>query len=194
MACKSIQRLFHEAFERTLTSEEQRRVDGHLGACEVCRADAVLLKMVVQAVETTPMAQPSEAFTVSVMDHLPMPIRLFGFIPMVVFRSVMIPLGVITAILIWVYRTALISSVKAYSVFDVESSQVLLTLQQTYASIQAMVGSAIAYLPVNQIISPEENHFVSVAIAIGVAIVILRMVNGFEPPEWELEMDAEYTA
>ncbi|MDP6052085.1 MAG: zf-HC2 domain-containing protein [Candidatus Latescibacteria bacterium] len=189
MACKSIQRLLHEAFERTLTSEEQKGVDGHLGACEVCHADAFLLKMVVQAVETTPVAQPSEAFTVRVMDHLPMPIRLFGFIPMVVFRSVMIPLGVVTAILIWVYRTALISSVKAYSVFDVESSQVLLTLQQTYASIQAMVGSAIAYLPVNQIISPEENPFVSVAIAIGVAIVILRMVNGFEP----LEMDAEYS-
>jgi hypothetical protein len=149
--------------------------------------------MVVQAVETTPIAQPSEAFTISVMDHLPIPIRIFGFIPMVVFRSVMIPLGVAAAVLIWVYRTVLVSSVKSYSVFDVESSQVLLTLQQTYASLKAMVGSAMDYLPVDQISSPEENPFVSVAIAIGVAFVILRMVNGFEPPEWDLEMDTEYS-
>ena len=196
MACKSLQMLLHEAFERVLTPEEQQRVDGHLGGCEACQADAALLKLVVQAVETTPIAQPSEAFTLAIMDQLPTPIRILGFIPVVVFRSVMITLGVVAAALTWTYRTPLMSSAKSYAAVDKASSPVLSSLQQAYTSLQAMAGSALEYLPMNPLNAPEENPFISVAIAIGIAFVVLRLVNGFESPDWELdiEMETEYSA
>ena len=78
MQCRDIHLLLHEALDRILTGEEQIHLDDHLATCELCRADAVLLHAVIQAVEETPTQQPSEDFTLKVMDRLPAPV--FGLI------------------------------------------------------------------------------------------------------------------
>lgn len=191
MSCESIRILLHEAFERTLTADEQQEADRHINTCRDCRAEAAMLKMVVEAVETTPVVQPPASFTVDVMDRLPTPIRILGFIPIVVFRSVLIAMSVAVAVLTWVYQQAMVDAVRSFPVDDIASHPVMNSLREVYAALQTMVGSAMADLPISNIGSPEENPFISVAIAIGVAFVVLRLVNGFESPDWELDMEME---
>jgi anti-sigma factor RsiW len=189
MSCGSVHKLLHEAFERALTPEEQKRVDVHLEGCRACRAEAALLRAMIRALETAPAVQPSERFTLAVMDRLPAPVRIFGFLPAAAFRVAAALIGVAGAGLGWVYRTEVLT-IGREAGHAAAASPAGDAMQQAYAAIQTLGQKMLAYVPVHQLDSPQWSPVVSVLIAVGVGMVILHMVNGFEPLDADLELEA----
>ena len=188
MQCRDIHLLLHEALDRILTGEEQIHLDDHLATCELCRADAVLLHAVIQAVEETPTQQPSEDFTLKVMDRLPAPV--FGLIPVAVFRALVAAIGIIAATVGWVYRAGLIQSVRELSAAAAEPNPISASFQHAASSIYMVGTTIIGYIP--DIDMQRLTPVLYVLIAIGVAHVILQMVDAFEPAEFESAVDQTY--
>lgn len=189
MECPYIQTLIHEAFERPLLPDEQRRLDRHIETCAPCRADAVLLRAVVQAMEEAPDLQPAQDFTLKVMERLPAPVLIFGRIPVVAFRVVAAALSVIAGALGWIYRAPLAAFVQRFPSTVAESAEdsaITAALELSAASIRATWTRMMDYAPVS--FFPDVDRvmpLVSVLIAVGVAHVIVKIVEGFEPGEIE---------
>lgn len=190
MQCRHIHLLVHEALDGTLASEEQIRLDNHLATCEICRADAVLLRAIIQAVEETPTLQPSEDFTLKVMDRLPVPVFVLGRIPVAAFRVLVSAIGLIAAIVGWIYRAALMQSVQELSSAAVEPNPVSSAFQHAASSIYMIGTTILSYIP--DIDMQRITPVLSVLIAIGVAHVILQMADAFEPAEFDSAVDQTY--
>jgi predicted anti-sigma-YlaC factor YlaD len=187
MECRQIQHLLHETFERTITSDEQMKMDQHLTQCVTCQADAKFLQAVVQALDEAPQEQPSANFTVEVMDRLPAPVRLFGFIPVVVFRMMAAAIGLIAIAFGWVYQATLLDAARSLTSAATQPGPVLEPFQHATAYIYNAWVSILNHIPnVDAVwLAPT----ISIIIAIGIAHVILSMVDGFEPSEWDSAID-----
>lgn len=190
MKCRSIQELLHTAFERALTPEEQMSVDTHVAGCKTCRMDAALLRMVVEAIATAPVIQPSAQFTVNVLDRLPTPVRALGFLPVAAFRVAAGLIAVAGAVAGWLYRDALLELSPQAAITTPQGS----ALHLMYAKLNTLGYRMLDYIPVQQLSSPEWSPVTSVLIAIAVAMVILHMVNAFESLDDDVEWDLEPVA
>lgn len=192
MHCRSVQQLLHNAFDGTLASQEQRDIDTHLAGCQVCQLDALLLRVVVEALETAPIAQPSTDFTISVLDRLPAPTPLFGFLPVAVFRFAAAVVGAISVTLGWLYRENLVGLTQQTTDATLASVPGA-ALYQAYGAIQAFGYRILDYIPVQQWDSPQWSPITSVLIAVAIGMVILHMVNGFESMDEEMDWELEPT-
>lgn len=190
MECRHVQHLLHETLERMLDTNEQERLDTHLAQCASCRMDARLLYAVIQAVEEAPILQPSEDFTLKVMDRLPTPIGVFGRIPVAAFRALVVLLGVAAVTLGWVYQTTLLQIARGWSTAAASPNPISSAFQQAAVSIHSAWGIILGYMP--HIDTQRMTPVVSVLIAIGVAHVILKMVDGFEPAEFDSAVDQTF--
>lgn len=146
--------------------------------------------MVVEAIETAPMMQPSPLFTVHVLDRLPAPVNVFGFFPLAVFRIAAAFVAMAGGALAYLYRDTLAGLVQHPAAIAPQGS----TLYYMYANLNTIGYRLLDYVPIHAFRSPEWSPVTSILIAIGVAMAILHMVNGFESFEDDMEWDLEPVA
>lgn len=135
MNCESTQRLMYEAVDRTLAPDERRLVDTHLNGCERCRAEMAVLDALIETVETTPPAEPSDAFLANVMASLPVPEPSPRFAPSVVFPRVAFAATLVAAALIWLYREVFAEIVENF-----------LPVQAVIGPVATMIGDLQTYV------------------------------------------------
>ena len=193
MNCRSVQQLLHNAIDGTLALEEKRTLDTHLAGCQNCQLDALLLRVVVEALETAPVAQPSTDFTINVLDRLPTPTPLFGFLSVAVFRFAAAVVGAISITLGLLYREKLVGLTQRTTDATLASVPGA-ALYQGYGAIQAFGYRILDYIPIHQWDSPQWSPVTSVLIAVAIGMVILHMVNGFESTDDEMDWDLDPTA
>jgi hypothetical protein len=73
MRCKRIKGLLQSYLDDSLKDEEYAIVKDHLEKCKKCQKEFHLLKRVVSFIEKTPTIEPSEDFTLQVMNRIPSP-------------------------------------------------------------------------------------------------------------------------
>lgn len=151
------------------------------------------MRGVVEAMETAPMAQPSLDFTVRVLDRLPVPTPLFGFLTVAVFRFAAAVVGAISLTLGLLYRENLVGLVQQ-TTDTTRASVPGSTLYHSYAALQAFGYRILEYVPIQQWDSPQWSPVTSVLIAVAIGMVILHMVNGFESTDDEMDWELEPTA
>ena len=174
MNCESIQRLMYEAVDRTLAPDERRLVDSHLTGCERCRAEMAVLDALIETVETTPPAEPSDAFLANVMARLPAPEPSPRFAPSVVFPRVAFAATLAAAALIWLYRGTVTGFVGSlFPVQDMfEPVGTVIRNLQTY--VQTQVGALADSLPEPVAASVDWGSLLLVVTTLAVGCVLAR--------------------
>ena len=190
MNCESIQRLMYEAVDRTLAPDERRRVDTHLTGCARCRAETAVLDALIETVETTPPAEPSDAFLANVMARLPAPepsprfapepSPRFApepsprFAPSVVLPRLAFAATLVAAALIWLYRGTVAGFVeRLIPVRDmVEPAAAVIRDLQAY--VQAQVVAVADSLPEPVSASVDWGSLLLVVTTLAVGYVLVR--------------------
>lgn len=198
--CHHIRTMMHEALSGTLVGEGRTALDRHLAGCRACRADYAVLRAIVRAVEEAPPLQPSADFTLRVMDRLPTPVRIFGRVPLAVFCAIIGILGLLAGIRLWLSRSTITWTFQRIpdvvtetgSIFTSFKIAIIVVFKIVVAPLRASLGSVLQSLP-----APLEPHRLepvfSVLIAIGIAYVVLKMVDGFQPTEFDSAPDESYS-
>ncbi|MBI4552358.1 MAG: zf-HC2 domain-containing protein [Candidatus Latescibacteria bacterium] len=182
----------HEALSGTLVDEQRAVLDRHLTHCRACQTDYTVLRAVVQAVADAPPLQPSPAFTIKVLDRLPAPVLVFGRVPVRVLWAIVGVLGSLTGTVAWVYRTAIIRGFQGVPEMTAGTKAMAAPFQFVVNTLRASLEGLRYRFPV----LPEPQRLepiVSVLIAVGVAFVILKMIDGFQTAEFESAPDESYS-
>ncbi len=174
MNCESIQRLMYEAVDRTLAPDERRLVDSHLTGCARCRAEMAVLDALIETVETTPPAEPSDAFVANVMARLPAPEPSPRFAPSVVFPRVAFAATLVAAALIWLYRATVAGFVG--SLFPVQDmfAPAATVIRDLQAYVQTQVGAVADSLPEPVVTSVDWSSMLLVVTTLAVGYVLVR--------------------
>lgn len=192
MECRQIRIVIHEALSRTLAGEEQAVLDGHLRGCRACRAEYAMLHAVVRAVEEAPPLQPSVDFTLKVMDRLPTPILIFGRVPARVFWGIVGSVGFLAGIVTWVYRASVLRTFQEMPDLAAGRHSISSAFQIARSAVRTSLETLLHLFP-----APLEPHrlqpVLSVLIAIGIAVVVLKMIDGFQATEFDSIPDESYS-
>ncbi len=164
----------YEAVDRTLAPDERRLVDTHLTGCARCRAEMAVLDALIETVETTPPAEPSDAFVANVMARLPAPEPSPRFAPSVVFPRVAFAATLVAAALIWLYRATVTEFVGSlFPVRDlVEPAASVIRNLQAY--VQTQVGAVADSLPEQVSTSIDWGSLLLVVTTLVVGYVLVR--------------------
>ena len=182
MDCLTSRTLLQECFERTLSSVEQSELDTHLTRCQACQAESVLLKAVVTAIEESPAPQPSEDFTLKIMDRLPVPATGILGVPGDILRVAAAAIAATAVFLGWWYQESLRGFLQSLPEATASGSRPIMPyVEVAFGRIYESWVYTASFLP--QIDVERLSPLVSILIATGVAHVILKMVQGFEPLE-----------
>lgn len=174
MNCESAQRMVYEAVDRALSPEERRLLDAHLTGCERCRSEAAVLDALIETVETTPRARPSETFLSSVMAQLPAPSRSSWFAPALVFPRLVFAFTLAAAGLVWLYRGALSEFVGNLPPVQTVSGPVTTLIRDFQAYLQALAGAVLAHLPDPASASVDWGSLLLVATTLAVGYLLIR--------------------
>ena len=147
MNCASVQRLIYEAVDRALAPDERRLVDAHLTGCERCRSEVAVLDALIETVETTPPADPSDAFLPNVMARLPASRRSAWLVPSVVFPRVAFAATLVAAALVWLYREMIAEVVENFAPVQAVTGPVATVIRDIQAYIQSQAGAVAGSLP-----------------------------------------------
>ena len=174
MNCKSVQRLMYEAVDRTLASDERGLVDAHLAGCEGCRSERAVLDSLIETVETTPAAEPSDAFLANVMARLPAPRRSSWFVPSVAFPRVAFAATLVAAALGWLYRETFAEIVGSLLPVQAVTGPAATVVRDLQAYIQAQVGAVAESLPEPVSASVDWGSLLLVVTTLIVGYVMVR--------------------
>jgi anti-sigma factor RsiW len=174
MNCESTQRLMYEAVDRTLAPDERNLVDTHLNGCERCRAEMAVLDALIETVETTPPAEPSDAFLANVMASLHAPEPSPGFAPSVVFPRVAFAATLVAAALIWLYREVFAEIVENFLPVQAVIGPVATVIGDLQAYVQTQVASAASSLPEPVSTSVDWGSLLLVVTTLVVGYVLVR--------------------
>ena len=194
MNCESAQRLLYEAVDRALSPEEQRQADAHLAVCERCRTEAAVLAAMIETVETTPVARPSEAFLSNVMERLPdparpipaparpipAPARSSWFAPALVLPRLAFAATLAAAALIWLYRDMIVETVGSVLPLQPVIGPVTASLRGIQAYLHAQTGAVLSRLPEPVSTSVEWGSMVLVVTTLAVGYVLVRAAENLD--------------
>lgn len=174
MDCESAQRMVYEAVDRAFSPEERRLLDVHLAACERCRSEAVVLDALIETIETTPRAHPSEAFLSNVMEKLPSPSRSSWFAPALVFPRLVFAFTLTAAALVWLYRAALSEIAGSLLPVQTVAGPVMTAIREFHAYMQAQAFAVLALLPEPVSTSVDWGSLLVVATTLAVGYLLIR--------------------
>lgn len=174
MNCESTQRLMYEAVDLTLAPDERRLVDTHLTGCERCRAEMAVLDALIETVETTPPAEPSDAFLANVMASLPAPEPSPRFAPSVVFPRVAFAATLVAAALIWLYREVFAELVGNFLPVQAVIGPVATVIGDLQAYVQTQVAAVAESLPEPISTSLDWGSLLLVVTTLAVGYVLVR--------------------
>lgn len=180
MNCESAQRMVYEAVDRALSPEERRLLDAHLTGCERCRSEAAVLDALIETVETTPAARPTEAFLSNVMAQLPAPSRSSWFAPALVFPRLVFAFTLAAAALVWLHREALSDFVGNLPPVQTVSGPVTILIRDFQAFMQAQAGAVLAHLPDPVSASVEWGSLLLVATTLAVGYLLIRAAENLD--------------
>lgn len=174
MNCVSVQRLMYEAVDRALAPDERRLLDAHLAGCEGCRSEMAVLDALIETVETTPPADPSDAFLPNVMARLPAPRRSLWFGPSVVFPRVVFAATLAAAALLWLYREMFAEIVENLLPVQDVTGPVAAVIRDLQAYIRTQVGAVADSLPEPVSTSVDWGSLLLVVTTLVVGYVLVR--------------------
>lgn len=210
MNCESTLSMVYEAVDRTLTPEERRLLNAHLAGCERCRSEAAVLDALIETVETTPAAKPSEAFLANVMAQLPAPSpspsssrspspspspsssRSSWFAPALVFPRLVFTFTLAAAALVWLYRASLAEIVGNFLPVQTVAGPVTTAIRDIQAYMQAQAGAALAYLPVPASSSVEWGSLLLVATTLAVGYLLIRAAENLDVGRSSIRIGRRY--
>lgn len=188
MNCETTRRLMYEAVDRALSPEERRLADAHLAVCERCGAEAAFLGAMIETVETTPAAQPSEAFLSNVMERLPAPARSSWFAPALVFPRLAFAATLAAAALIWAYRATFAEFVGEFLPVQTVTGPLAAAVRDIQAYAYAQAGAVLARLPEPVSTSVEWGSMLLVVTTLAVGYVMVRAAERLEVGHSSLEI------
>lgn len=180
MNCESAQRMVYEAVDRALTPEELRLLDVHLTGCERCRSEAAVLDALIETVETTPAATPTESFLSNVMERLPAPSRSSWFAPALVFPRLVFAFTLAAAALVWLYREALSEFVGNLPPVQTVSGPVTTLIREIQAYMQTQAFAVLAHLPDPVSASVDWSSLLLVATTLAVGYLLIRAAENVD--------------
>lgn len=196
MNCESTLSMVYEAVDRALTPEERRLLNAHLAGCERCRSEAAVLDALIETVETTPAAKPSEAFVANVMAQLPAPSpsssRSSWFAPALVFPRLVFTFTLAAAALVWLYRASLAEIVGNFLPVQTVAGPVTTAIRDIQAYMQAQAGAALAYLPVPASSSVEWGSLLLVATTLAVGYLLIRAAENLDVGRSSIRIGRRY--
>ena len=174
MNCESVQRMMYEAVDRTLAPYERRLLDAHLTGCERCRSERAVLDALIETVETTPPAEPSDAFLANVMARLPAPRRSSWFVPSVAFTRVIFAATLAAAALGWLYRGMVAEFMEKLLPVQAVTGPAATVVRDLQAYIQAQIGAVAESLPEPVSASVDWGSLLLVVTTLIVGYVMVR--------------------
>ncbi|MXY49600.1 MAG: hypothetical protein F4Y38_09965 [Gemmatimonadetes bacterium] len=180
MNCESAQRMVYEAVDRALSPEERRLLDAHLTGCERCRSEAAVLDALIETVETTPAAKPTEAFLSKVMEQLPAPSRSSWFAPALIFPRLVFAFTLAAAALIWLYRASLAEIAGSLLPVQTVAGPVTTAFRDIQAYLQAQAGAVLAHLPDPVSASVDWGSLLLVATTLAVGCLLIRAAENLD--------------
>lgn len=174
MNCESVQRLMYEAVDRTLAPDERCLVDAHLAGCEGCRSERAVLDALIETVETTPPAEPSDAFLANVMARLPAPRRSAWFVPSMAFPRVAFAATLVAAALGWLYRETFAGFLGNLLPVQAVIGPAATAMRDLQAYVQAQVGAVAESLPEPVSASVDWGSLLLVVTTLVVGYVLVR--------------------
>lgn len=174
MNCESVQRLIYEAVDRALAPNERRLVDTHLVGCERCRSEMAVLDALIDTVETTPPAAPSDTFLANVMAGLPASRRSSWFVPPVVFPRVVFAATLAVAALLWLYRGVFAEFLENLAPVQAVTGPVTAAIGGFQAYVRTQVGAVAGSLPEPVSTSVDWGSLLLVVTTLVVGFILVR--------------------
>lgn len=186
----------YEAVDRTLSPEERHQLDAHLAGCERCSAEVAVLDAMIDTVETTPAAKPSDAFLANVMAQLPASSRSSSrsswFAPSLVLPRLVFAFTLAVAALVWLYRASLAEIVGTFLPVQTVAGPVSTAIQDIQAYLQALAGAALALLPVPASTSVDWGSLLLVATTLVVGYLLIRAAENMNVGRSSLRIGRRY--
>ena len=192
MNCESAQRMVYEAVDRALSPEARRLLDAHLAGCERCRSEAAVLEAMIETVESTPRAHPSEAFLSNVMEQLPALSRSSWFASALVFPRLVFAFTLAAAALVWLYRASLAEIVGNFLPVQTVIGPVSAAVRDFQAYLQAQAGAVLASLPDPVSTSVEWGSLLLVATTLAVGYLLTRAAENLDVGRSSFRIDSRY--
>lgn len=196
MNCESAQRMVYEAVDRTLSPEERHLLDAHLAGCERCSSEVAVLDAMIETVETTPAAKPSDAFLANVMAQLPASSRSYSrsswFAPSLVLPRLVFAFTLAVAALVWLYRASLAEIVGSFLPVQTVAGPVSTAIHDVQAYLQALAGAALALLPEPASTSVDWGSLLLVATTLAVGYLLIRAAENMSVGRSSLRIGRRY--
>ncbi len=133
-----------------------------------------VLDALIDTVETTPPAAPSDAFLANVMAGLPVPRQSSWFVPSVVFPRVVFAATLAVAALLWLYRGMFAGFLENLLPVQAVTGPVATAIGDFQAYVQTQVGAVAGSLPEPVSASVEWGSLLLVVTTLVVGFILVR--------------------